>query len=203
MAPKAPPAVPASSSRPSRAGPGVLRRLLGQHFDDVWGVALVVLAALCALSVYSRLAGPAGPAPRPRRRRLAWRRPACCCPWLWRIWAGSSSGAGSGLSRPAEGRRDGPGPGGQRGAGVRSAGPGTGPGTGPDAGLAPAPGRVAFGAAVLLVGIAGLIDEIDGPAHWRGLSAHAHRGAGSSGRVSVSPCGPGSAPAAPAWSSWP
>ena len=51
---------PARSPRPRRAGPGLARRLLGHQSEDVWGVALLVLAILCGLSIYSGLAGPAG-----------------------------------------------------------------------------------------------------------------------------------------------
>ncbi|HET6915827.1 MAG TPA: hypothetical protein VFH56_07025, partial [Acidimicrobiales bacterium] len=47
-----------SCPRPSlRAG---LAHLLGRQTDDVWGLALLVAAGLCALGVYSSLAGPAG-----------------------------------------------------------------------------------------------------------------------------------------------
>ncbi len=178
MAPLGPPdRAPASSTPSSRrapTGPGLSRRLLGQHLEDVWGVALVVLAALCALSVYSRLAGPLG-------RRLDHGAadllggarlllPVALAYLGWIVIRGRERPLAPGGG--AAGRVSG-----QRGAGARSAGPGTGP----DAGLALAPGRVAFGAAVLLIAIAGLVDEIDGPDHWRGITSHLSAGGGLMG----------------------
>ncbi len=46
------------SGAPVRRGP--LRRLLGRQSEDVWGLAVLVLAVLCALGIYSHLAGPVG-----------------------------------------------------------------------------------------------------------------------------------------------
>jgi S-DNA-T family DNA segregation ATPase FtsK/SpoIIIE len=44
-------------TRPPREG---LSRLLGRQADDVWGLVFVLVGLLCALGIYSRLAGPAG-----------------------------------------------------------------------------------------------------------------------------------------------
>ena len=57
-----------SSVRPARGARSsgspawrtALRRLLGPQSEDVWGVVFLVLAVLCALGIYSDLAGPVG-----------------------------------------------------------------------------------------------------------------------------------------------
>jgi S-DNA-T family DNA segregation ATPase FtsK/SpoIIIE len=135
-------------------------------------VALVVLAALCALSIYSGLAGPVG-------RRLDHGAviliggarvllPLALAYLGWTVIRGRGRAQGSAVS--ATGRVT-------TGSSRRSSSDRT-PGPGPGPVSAPAPGRVALGAAVLLVAIAALIDQIDGPHHWRAITANGRVGGG-------------------------
>jgi S-DNA-T family DNA segregation ATPase FtsK/SpoIIIE len=116
--------------------------LLGRQAEDVWGLAFLVLAVLCALGIYSGLAGPAGRAlNRGAADALGWARvlvpPVIAC-LGWVLVRGRERRGPSRWRRDRETR-----------------------------GAAP-PARVAFGGAVLLVAAAGLLDEVEGPRHWPG-----------------------------------
>ncbi len=89
----------------------------------------------------------------------------------------------------ARGGRTGRTPAGAGSVGGRSPGPAV---------LAPGPGRVAAGSALLLVAGAGLIDQLDGPRHWEGFDAHLRSGGGLIGtgagvplRAGIGPWGAG------------
>ncbi len=136
---------PATRTRSGSSGPprpGPLRRLLGRQSEDVWGLVVLVLAVLCALGIYSDLAGPAGRAlNHGAADALGWARvlvPPVVAYLGWVLIRGRD--------RPRLGRWHGDG----------------------DPRGAAAPARVAFGGAVLLVGAAGLVDELEGPRHWDG-----------------------------------
>ena len=146
-----PGAKPAPSKRTAGKPPGRGRRslgarlahVLGRQSDDVWGLGLLVLAGLSALSIYSGLAGPAGRVlARGAADALGWGRyllaPALACIG-WALLRESHERPRR-RPRTAEGEE-------------RQARP---------------PSRVALGASVLLVGVAGIADEVDGPSHWHG-----------------------------------
>ncbi|HET6917522.1 MAG TPA: DNA translocase FtsK 4TM domain-containing protein [Acidimicrobiales bacterium] len=134
--------------RPSRNRPSLraaLAHLLGRQSDDVWGLALLVAAGLCALGVYSGLAGPAGRIlDRGAGDVLGW------CRFLLPPALGTVSWA---LLRESHDRsrrrRPTPRPDGEEK-------------------VARPPSRVAFGAAVLLIAGSGIGDLVAGPSHWRG-----------------------------------
>jgi len=126
---------------------GSLAHLLGRQSDDVWGLALLVLAGLCALGVYSSLAGPAGRVlDHGTADILGWCRyllPPALAAVSWALLRESHERSRRRRPRADEGDE-------------RAARP---------------PSRVAFGAAVFLVATAGIADEIGGPSHWHGSLA--------------------------------
>ena len=142
-------AKPAKQRRSLRSG---LTHLLGRQSDDVWAIALLVLAGLCALAEYSNLAGPAGRMlDRGASDALGWSR------YLLPLGLAAVSWA---LLRESHEHNRHPRPHRPRPAGDTEERP------------ARRPSRVAFGAGVFLVAVAGIADEISGPTHWRGtLSA--------------------------------
>jgi DNA segregation ATPase FtsK/SpoIIIE, S-DNA-T family len=143
------------SGAPVRRGP--LRRLLGRQSEDVWGLAVLVLAVLCALGIYSHLAGPVGRAlEHGAADGLGWIRvlvPPVIAYVGWVMIRGRDQAR---PGRPPAGR-DGE----TRGAA--------------------APARVACGAAALLVAAAGLMDELEGPRHWNGEIATLRAAGGLAG----------------------
>jgi DNA segregation ATPase FtsK/SpoIIIE, S-DNA-T family len=149
------------SGTPARRGS--LRRLLGRQSEDVWGLAFLVLAVLCGLGIYSDLAGPAGRAlDHGAADLLGWARgflPPAMVFLGWVLVRGSdrTSRPGSrGHRRAAASRFD------DRGRPDEAA-----------TRAATAPARVAFGDALLLVAVAGLMDELNGPRHWAGVDTTA------------------------------
>jgi S-DNA-T family DNA segregation ATPase FtsK/SpoIIIE len=149
----------------------VLRRLLGRQSEDVWGVVFLVLAVLSALGIYSDLSGPAGRGLNHGAADALGRARALVPPLLaylgWVLVRGRERPHR--LDRPA-------GPGGPAGLGgpavrARPRQPASGADDREVRG-AQAPGRVAFGGAVLLIAAAGLMDQLDGPRRWHGVVAH-------------------------------
>ena len=124
---------------------GGLSRLLGRQSDDVWGLALLVLAGLCALAVYSSLAGPAG--------RIVDRATADVLGWCRFILPPSLAAVSWALLRESH----------ERSHRRR-------PAASPDSEerVARPPSRVAFGASVFLIAAAGTANLAGGPSHWSG-----------------------------------
>jgi S-DNA-T family DNA segregation ATPase FtsK/SpoIIIE len=151
-----------------------LRRLLGRQAEDVWGVVFLVLGVLCALGIYSNLAGPAGRAvDRGAADAVGWTR-ALVPPLLaylgWILVRGRERPAWTIRARPlAAARRAGAAPGSEpANSAYRPRQARATPG-GADDGehlSAPASARVALGAVVLLIAAAGVVDGFDGPRHW-------------------------------------
>jgi DNA segregation ATPase FtsK/SpoIIIE, S-DNA-T family len=116
--------------------------VLGRHADDAAGVALLVAAGLAALGIYSHLAGPAGRGlNRGAGDTVGWARillPPALALVGWTLVRGARSVDGAS----------------SRGGAVeeRAGGPWA---------------RVAIGASLLVLAIAGIADEIGGPARWR------------------------------------
>ncbi|MCU4183729.1 DNA translocase FtsK [Acidiferrimicrobium sp. IK] len=142
--------------RPPR-GPGLgarLREVLGRQTDDVWGVALIVLAVLAALGIWSDLAGPAGRAAKAATGDLLGR-----VRYLVPVaLAGLGGVLISGEHRPSWRSEQAADAASARAAHRR-------------------PSRVALGTVVGLLALAGLADNAWGPAHWPHRLA-ALRGAG-------------------------
>jgi DNA segregation ATPase FtsK/SpoIIIE, S-DNA-T family len=119
--------------------------MLGRHADDVAGMAFIVVAGLAALGIYSHLAGPAGRLlDRGAADLVGWARilvPPALALIGWTLLRGG---------RPAERNASGP------ATDERVSGPSV---------------RVAVGASLLLVAVAGIVDEIRGPARWHGSLA--------------------------------
>ncbi len=131
---------PAGGRRPPKRREG-LSRLIGRQADDVWGLLLLLVAVLVALGVYSHgLAGPAGRAvDRGAADGLGWDR--LLLPLL-------IAGVGWVLIRQVHPRRK--------------------PARPPDERVVRPPVRVSVGAVLVLLGLAGLGDQLHRPAHWAG-----------------------------------
>jgi S-DNA-T family DNA segregation ATPase FtsK/SpoIIIE len=148
--PTAKPAASRRAAKPAlrkrRSVAARLAHVLGQQSDDVWGLALLVLAGLCGLAIYSSLAGPAGRAlNRGTADAVGWSR-YLLAPALASVgWALLLESHERSRRRPPRGESE-----------ERPARP---------------PSRVALGAAVFVVATAGIADEIGGPAHWHGALA--------------------------------
>jgi S-DNA-T family DNA segregation ATPase FtsK/SpoIIIE len=131
--------------------------LLGRQSEDVWGLFFLVLAVLCALGIYSDLAGPAGRAlNQGAADALGWARvlvPPAVAYLGWVLIRGRER------SRPGSGEARG----------------------------AAAPARVALGGVVLLVAAAGVVDELKGPAHWQGELAPLRAAGGVAGAGAALP----------------
>ncbi len=132
--------------------------MLGRQSDDLWGMALLVLAVLCALGIYSDLAGPVGRAVAGGAADgLGWARlllPPALAAVGWVMVRGHER-ARTGVHRgsgPARSRR-GPAP--AAGGSIPA-----------DDGTARPPARVAAGGVLLLAAAAGLVDQVQGPEHW-------------------------------------
>jgi S-DNA-T family DNA segregation ATPase FtsK/SpoIIIE len=142
---------PASRPRPTAKATGKARRggglsrWLGPQAYDVWGLGLLVVAALCALGIYSGLAGPAGRVlDRGTSDLIGWSKLLLPPALLLVSWA---------LLRESHER-------GRRPARPRPV---------EEAERKPrAPSRVAIGGALLLIGFAGVMDLVNGPHHWSG-----------------------------------
>ncbi|MGH9055581.1 MAG: DNA translocase FtsK 4TM domain-containing protein, partial [Acidimicrobiales bacterium] len=170
-----------------------MSRLLGRQADDVWGLAILVLAVLSALAIYSDLAGPVGRAyGRGATDALGWARvllPPALAFLGWTLVRGSARHRNWSWSpRPGEG----PAP-----ASARTRRP-----TPPDdpAGdkVARPPTRAAFGGALLLVAAAGVLHDIRGPVHWHGALSQVRPAGGVVGagiaiplRAGIGPWGSG------------
>lgn len=113
--------------------------MLGRQTDDVWGVALIVLAVLAGLGLYSDLAGPAGRVASTLTGDLLGRARVL----VPVVLAGFGGALISGEHRPA----------------WRAEAPGR-----PDGAHRPA--RVALGLVLGLVAVAGLCDNAWGPPRW-------------------------------------
>ncbi len=139
--------------------------MLGHQAEDVWGVAVLVLAVLCALSFYSHLAGPAG-----RRvdrgaadvlgvaRFLA---PVVLAYLAWIIIRGRGRGRG-------RGRHDRARPGSTDSSATRRTRSNV---ADPLEADTPSPARAVIGGLALLVAAAALVDQLNGPRHWNGAAA--------------------------------
>jgi S-DNA-T family DNA segregation ATPase FtsK/SpoIIIE len=125
------------AARPPRRGLGeVVRGILGGQTDDVVGMALLVVAVLAALGIYSDLAGPAGHALETGSGDLLG--------WARTLLPPALALVGGSLVR----------------ARVRKE-----------------PARLTFGCILVVVAVAGLIEEISGPVTWPS-KVHALSGAG-------------------------
>jgi len=130
-------------------------------------VAFLVLAVLCALGIYSDLAGPAGRAlDHGASDVVGWARgfvPPALAYLGWVLLRGHDPAV-------APGSR----------AGTRRRPPMSARTNDEDADVRPAkaPARVAFGDVVLLVAVAGLMDQLNGPERWHGVAVAQLRPAG-------------------------
>ena len=127
---------------------------MGPQAYDVWGLGLLVVAALCALAVYSGLAGPAGRVLNRAASDLVGGSRLLLPPALLAVsWAllRESHDRGRRPARPSQVE---------------------------DAERSPRPpSRVAIGCGLLLLGFAGVLDLANGPAHWTSaLSPLRHAG---------------------------
>ena len=163
---------PAPRSRPTgkaasrgRRKRGLIR-WLGPQAYDVWGLGLLVVAALCALAIYSGLAGPAGRVLDRAASDLVGGSRLLLPPALLAVsWAllRESHDRGRRPARPSqvEDVED----------GERSPRP---------------PSRVAIGSGLLLLGFAGVLDLANGPAHWTSaLSPVRHAGGFAGAAIGV------------------
>ena len=186
-------------ARPKRPREG-LSRLIGRQADDVWGLLLLLLAALLALGIYSGgLAGPAGRAvEQVAADGVGWGRilvPLLVGSIGWVLirqvhprrrpvltttataatavtGANRATAAASGATARSGSRTPPPGA-------ARNARAGTRAGTrAVDERAVRPPVRVAFGAAVILIAAAGIADQLHRPAHWGGAVAHLRRAGG-------------------------
>ena len=155
---KAPP-----SRRPPKGGKGSregLSRLIGRQADDVWGLVLLLIAVLVALGVYSDgLAGPAG--------RAVDRMAADAVGWARLLLPILIGCVGWVLIREVHPRR----------APIRP----------PEERVVRPPVRVTVGAAIMLLAVAGVIEEVHRPAHWGGVISHLRH---SGGLVGMGVAGP-------------
>ena len=163
-APKARPARRAAPKQPARRSPGGLRRLLGPQAYDVWGLALLVVAALCALGIYSGLAGPAG--------RVLDRGAADLVGWAKLLIPPALLAVSWALLRESHDR------------GRRSARPSAPAQEGER--IPRPPSRVAVGGVLMVVGFAGVMELVNGPAHWTSaLSPLRHAGGFAGAAIGV------------------
>ncbi len=129
-----------------RGSSGWYSRLFGRHAEDVAGLAFIVVAGLAALGIYSDLAGPAGRVlDRGTGDLVGWARvlvPPALALVGWMLLRGGREPERA----PA------------RAAAVdeRVSGPWV---------------RVAVGASILVVAVAGIAEEVQGPDHWQGSLA--------------------------------
>jgi S-DNA-T family DNA segregation ATPase FtsK/SpoIIIE len=115
--------------------------LVGNQSEDIWGVAFLVLAVLCALAIYSHLAGPAGKGlDTVAADALGWARGLIPPVLLGLGWV-----LVRGQRRPV-----------RETAESRPPRPAT---------------RVAFGSVLGLIALAGVADQFNGPRHWHGAVA--------------------------------
>jgi S-DNA-T family DNA segregation ATPase FtsK/SpoIIIE len=138
--------------------------LLGRQSEDVWGLVFLVLAALCALAIYSHLAGPAGRGvDQGTADALGWAR-VLVPPAL--AYLGLLLVGGRERSRAAKG-----------------------PTTRGDADhlITRTPGRAAIGSALLLVAAAAFLDQVVGPRHWHHQVAQLRSGGGLIGAAVGTP----------------
>ncbi len=169
----------------------MLRRLLGRQSEDVWGVAVLVLAVLAALGIYSDLAGPAGRALNHGAADAVGRARALVPPLLVYLGWVLVRGRERPHRAPRPGGSGGPGASGAAGASGGAGTSGRAGRTGAASGLASrprsrqamagaddhevrgaaAPARVALGGVLLLIAAAGLMDQLDGPRRWHGVVA--------------------------------
>ncbi len=147
-------------------------------------MAWLALAILCGLSVYSGLAGPAGrQLDRGAADLLGAARdllPIALAYLGWTFIRGRDGAA--------------PAPRVRRAAAASAVEAGNRTTAGPVAG----PARVVVGSVLLLVAVAGLVDQLDGPRRWDGLSSHLRAGGGLVGtgvgvplRAGIGPWGAG------------
>ncbi|HUE58264.1 MAG TPA: DNA translocase FtsK 4TM domain-containing protein [Acidimicrobiales bacterium] len=163
-APKTRPARRPAPKQRSRRSRGGLRRLLGPQAYDVWGLALLVVAALCALGIYSGLAGPAGRVlDRGAADLVGWAKiliPPALLAVSWALLR-ESHDRGRRSARPAAAVQE----------GEHSPRP---------------PSRVSVGGVLMVAGFAGVMDLANGPAHWTSaLSPLRHAGGFAGAAIGV------------------
>ncbi len=136
---------PGRRSPPERPAPGRragLSRFIGRQSDDVWGLLLLLVAVLVGLGVYSRgLAGPAG--------RAVDRGAGDAVGWARLLVPALIAAVGWVLVREVHPRRN--------------------PARPPEERAVRPPVRVAVGSLIILLGVAGLADQVHRPAHWAGV----------------------------------